>query len=147
MADNVKQTVPFFWVQDIGRSVTFYQTVGFQLTNQWVDEGKLRWCWLQMGGAAIMLQEFWKEGQHANQPTGKLGEGVSIYFICVDALSIYEDVSSKGIDASEPFVGNNMWVTEIRDPDGYHLCFESETNAPEESKLSEWKDRLNASRE
>jgi catechol 2,3-dioxygenase-like lactoylglutathione lyase family enzyme len=33
-----------------------------------------------------------------------------------------------------PFVGNGMWVTEIRDPDGYQLCFESPTDAPEESE-------------
>jgi hypothetical protein len=26
-----------------------------------------------------------------------------------------------------------MWVTEVFDPDGYHLVFESHTNAPEKS--------------
>jgi hypothetical protein len=25
--------------------------------NKWIDEGKLRWCWLEIGDAALMLQE------------------------------------------------------------------------------------------
>jgi hypothetical protein len=38
-----------------------------------VPEGKLRWCWLQLGGAALMLQDFWRHGQHGGAPEGKLG--------------------------------------------------------------------------
>ena len=43
------------------------------------------------------------------------------------------------MEASEPFVGNNMWVTGLTDPDGYKLYFESPTDVPEETKYSEWK--------
>jgi hypothetical protein len=25
------------------------------LTNKWVDQGKLRWCWLELGEAAYQL--------------------------------------------------------------------------------------------
>jgi lactoylglutathione lyase len=32
-----------------------------------------------------------------------------------------------------------MWVTVINDPDGYTLDFESPTDVPEDTKLSEWK--------
>lgn len=137
---NVKQAVPFFGVKDIERSVQYYiNGLGFEMKNKWIVENKLRWCWLQKDEAAIMLQEFWKEGHHANLPSDKLGEGVSIYFICEDALSIYHDLLSRNIDASEPFVGNNMWVTHVKDPDGYNLYFESNTDVPEETKYSEWK--------
>jgi lactoylglutathione lyase len=137
---NVKQAVPFFCVQDIDKSVRYYiNGLGFQLVNQWIDNGKLRWCWLQLGDAAIMLQEFWKEGQHSNSPEGKLGQGVSICFICEDALAIYHEITSKGIQASEPFVGNKMWVTELTDPDGYKLFFESNTDVPEDTTYSEWR--------
>ncbi len=145
MTNNVKQAVPFLWVHDIERSIAFYQTLGFQLINQWVNEGKLTWCWLQIGGAAIMLQEFSKKDHHEDMSVQKLGDGISICFICEDALEIYNEISSKDIDASEPFVGNNMWVTELKDPDDYDLCFESKTDAPEETKLSEWKNSPNAS--
>ena len=43
----------------------------------------------------------------------------------------------RGVDAKRPFVGNGMWVTSMRDPDGYRLEFESVTDAPEESELDE----------
>ena len=134
---NVKQAVPFFWVMDIDASLRYYvDGLGFERINSWVDAGKLRWCWLELGGAALMLQEFWREGRHANLPVGKLGEGVSICFICEDALAIYREVTARGIQASRPFVGNGMWVTSLTDPDGYHIMFESPTDAPEETEYS-----------
>ncbi len=70
-------------------------------------------------------------------PAGKVGEGVSICFICEDALAIYRQVTSRGIQASRPFVGNAMWVTSLSDPDGYRIDFESYTDVPEETVLSE----------
>ena len=137
---NIKQAVPFFWVTDIERSLQYYiDGLGFELRNKWIHEEKLRWCWLQIGDAAIMLQEFWKEGQHANLTASKLGEGVSVCFICNDALAFYNEVIARGIEASEPFVGNNMWVTGLTDPDGYKLYFESDTDVPEETTYSDWK--------
>jgi lactoylglutathione lyase len=137
---NVKQAVPFFMVSDIDASVKYYvDGLGFQMTHRWVDDGKLQWCWLVNGTAGLMLQEICKvpkEGHQPWTPQGKLGEGVSICFICEDALSIYHDVTSRGIQASKPFVGNAMWVTSTTDPDGYRLDFESPTDAPEETEYS-----------
>ena len=136
---NVKQAVPFFSVSVIEESVRYYvDGLGFEMTQKWIDEGKLRWCWLQHGGAALMLQEFPKEGHDSWVPEGKVGEGVSIYFICEDALAIYREITSRGIQASRPFVGNGMWVTSLLDPDGYKVHFESYTDAPEETEFSEW---------
>ncbi len=138
MEANVKQAVPFFMVSNLEASLRYYvDGLGFEMTNKWIDEGKLRWCWLQRGGAALMLQEFKKEGHHAWVTEGKLGVGVSIYFICEDALAIYREVTSRGIQASRPFVGNGMWVTSLSDPDGYRIEFESYTDVPEETEYSE----------
>lgn len=135
---NVKQAVPFFRVKDIEASVHYYvDGLGFKMTRQWVDAGKLRWCWLEHGTAAVMLQEFWRDGPHANLPTEKVGVGVSICFICEDALAIYREVTARGIQASRPMVGNAMWVTSLSDPDGYRIEFESYTDAPEETEYSE----------
>ncbi len=142
---NVQQAVPFFGVKNIAESIRYYvEGLGFQMINKWIDEGELRWCWLQLGGAALMLQEFRKEGHDSYVPAGKVGEGVSICFQCQDALEIYRDISSRGIQTSEPFVGNNMWVVSLRDPDGYLIVFESSTDVPEETKYSEWKSAQNS---
>jgi lactoylglutathione lyase len=135
---NVRQAVPFFGVSDMEASLRYYLNgIGFQMTNKWVHDGKLRWCWLQLGNAALMLQEFWKEGPHDGRPAGKLGQGVTICFICEDALAVYREVTSRGIQASRPFVGNAMWVTSLTDPDGYRIDFESPTDVLEETQYSE----------
>lgn len=127
---NVRQAVPFFGVSSMEASLRFYvDGLGFTMKNRWIDEGKLRWCLLEIGDAALMLQEYRRE----RAPSGKLGEGVTICFICQDALAIYREVTARGITAARPFVGNGMWVTSVSDPDGYRLDFESKTDAPEES--------------
>ena len=131
---NVKQAVPFFHVPDIEASLRFYvDGLGFVLIKQWAPEGRIRWCWLELGGAALMLQEYWRDGQPGGVPEGQLGQGVSICFTCVDALAIYHDLSSRGVAAQRPFVGNGLWVTSVTDPDGYRLEFESPTDVPEET--------------
>jgi lactoylglutathione lyase len=133
---NVKQAVPFFWVSDIQKSLAFYiEGLGFQMTRQWTPEGKLRWCWLELGDAALMLQEF--PPNHPKLAGAKLGQGVSICFMCQDALAIYRETTARGIAASEPQVGNGLWVTCMLDPDGYRVDFESPTDVPEETRLSE----------
>lgn len=124
---NVKQAVPFFGVSSMEASLRFYvDGLGFRMTNQWMDEGKLRWCRLEIGAAALMLQEFRKEGHDSWRPSGKLGEGVNICFMCEDALAIYHEAKSRGIAARRnPFVGNRLWVVSFTDPDGYRVDFES----------------------
>jgi lactoylglutathione lyase len=137
---NVEQAVPFFRVTSMETSLRFYvDGLGFEMKKKWTPDGdgKIRWCWLQHGNAAIMLQEYRKEGPNSWVPDGKLGVGVSISFQCKDALAIYREVTARGIVAKRPFVGNAMWVTSVQDPDGYKLEFESFTDVPEETVFSE----------
>ena len=80
-----------------------------------------------------MLQDFRREGGASWSPDGKLGLGVSIFFICDDAVAIYREATKRGLNASMPRVGNGMWVTSLRDPDGYSVEFESRTDVPEDT--------------
>lgn len=135
---NVRQAVPFFRVASMEASLRFYlDGLGFRMAKNWIVEGQVRWCWLEIGDAALMLQEFRAEGKNSRKPAHRVGEGVSICFICEDALSLYREFKSRSIDAATPFVGNGMWVTSVTDPDGYRLEFESETETPEETVYSE----------
>jgi lactoylglutathione lyase len=137
---NVKKVVPFFRIADMERSLRFYMDgLGFTMKYRWIPEDKIRWCWLELGGAALMLQEYKKEGPHSLANKGTLGLGVSLCFQCQDALALYHDYVAKGLAPCEPFVGNNMWVTHLDDPDGYRVEFESLTDVPEETKLSDLK--------
>jgi lactoylglutathione lyase len=138
---NVKQVVPFFMVSSMERSVHYYvDGLGFTMKNKRVSQGK----------AALVLAGAGRRGVDASGapptpghdswvPAQKVGEGVSLCFQCEDASAIYHVVRSRGIEAEEPLVGNRMWVTELPDPDGYRLFFESVTDVPEETKLSEVK--------
>jgi catechol 2,3-dioxygenase-like lactoylglutathione lyase family enzyme len=130
--NNVQQAIPFFLVTNMETSIRYYvDGLGFEMTKKWIPKDKIEWCWLQLGDAALMLQTFRKI------PEQKVGVGVSICFQCEDALQIYRDVTSRGIEARRPFVGNAMWVTTLTDPDGYKIEFESPTDVPEETEHSE----------
>ena len=136
---NLRQVVPFLGVTDMERSLRFYlDGLGFTIMNKWEPEGRIRLCWLTRGGASIMLQEFVKEGHGGQRPEGVLGQGVNLCFQCEDAVALYRELRSRGLEAREPFVGNSMWVTGLSDPDGYKLDFESATDVPEDTALSEF---------
>ncbi|MGC2448393.1 MAG: VOC family protein [Candidatus Sulfotelmatobacter sp.] len=139
---NVKQAVPFFGVTNMESSLRFYvDGLGFKMKNFWIPDrpedhpdGRIRWCCLELGEAAIMLQEFLPE----RRPKEALGTGVNVCFQCEDALALYREFKSRGIQTRErPSVGNHLWVVALTDPDGYRIEFSSPTDAPEESELQE----------
>ncbi len=131
---NVQQAVPFFMVSNIQASLRFYvDGLGFTRTKQWIVDDKIRWCWLEIGNAALMLQEFRHE---SSLSAAKLGQGISVCFQCRDAIAIYHEAIARGLQPRTPFVGNQMCVTVFNDPDGYNLDFESPTTAPEETVYS-----------
>jgi lactoylglutathione lyase len=123
---NVKQAVPFFGVTNMETSLRFYVGgLGFKMKRWWIPDhvqgdyktdGRIVWCWLELGEAAIMLQEFMPEWQ----PKETLGTGVNVCFHCVDALALYREFKSRGIQTrNRPSVGNRFWVVPVTDPDGY----------------------------
>ena len=125
-------------ITDMERSLAFYRDgLGFQVKITWTPRGTIEWCWLELGKAAIMLQEYRKDLPPEHSPQGKLGEGVSICFMCRDAIAIYHQAKERGLQVKRPFVGNRLWVTEFIDPDGYKLDFESPTDLPEETVYRE----------
>lgn len=139
---NVKQAVPFFGVTNMESSLRFYvDGLGFKIRHQWIPDraednpdGRIRWCWIELGDAAIMLQEFRPEGR----PKETLGTGIHVCFMCDDALALYREFKSRGIQTRKrPFVGNRLWVVPVSDPDGYLIEFESPTDALEESELQD----------
>src|SRR5262245_18965646 len=69
---TVKQAVPFFGVSNIEDSVRYYvEGLGFEMTKQWVDDGKLRWCWLNQA-----TQHWYSTGSGSDR--APFGECVSV---------------------------------------------------------------------
>ena len=135
---NVRQAVPFFLVEDMAASLRFYvDGLGFRMTRSWRPESpdKVAWCWLEIDSAALMLQEFWRRGEETGRPVGELGLGVSVCFLCSDALAIRRAALERGRAPSRnPFVGNRLWVVSYVDPDGYRIDVESSTDVSEDTE-------------
>ena len=136
---NLQLAVPFFMVTNMETSLKFYvEGLHFETKFSWIgDDGKVRWCWLQRGEVALMLQEYSNEARAKATKEGKFGVGVTICFLCEDAIAFYHELKGRRLEPTRPFVGNSFWVTTIADPDGYRLDFESKTDAEEESVYEE----------
>jgi catechol 2,3-dioxygenase-like lactoylglutathione lyase family enzyme len=118
-------------------SVDFYVGgLGARIVSRWEPEGELRWCRLELGDSALMLQTF-GPALRQRDPASRLGLGVSLAFQCADAIALYRGFRAGGLDASEPFAGNGLWNTSVTDTDGYVLEFCSPADVPEETRFSE----------
>jgi len=124
MPVKVHHLVPLLFVEDIFRSAVFYQErLGFEMTQKWEPDGKLAWCELVRGGAAVMLQQALPD---EDGPAEGRGRGVGFFFICDDAGAMHADLTSRGLAIAPPkaaFYGMNQLF--VKDPDGYELCFQS----------------------
>jgi lactoylglutathione lyase len=128
----IEQVVPFLSVSNIHTSVDFYTAgLGGSIKHRWEPGGVLKWCWVQLDAAALMLQEFTDAEGNPKQIEGKRGEGVTLCFFCTDAREVYTKLKQNGRNPQVPYVGNGLWVTTIFDPDGYKIDFESVTSEPE----------------
>lgn len=138
---NVMAVVPLLMVTDMEKSLAFYiDGLGFTIRNRWIPDGRLRWCWMSLGGAALMLQEAVESTRERMAAAGTLGNGAALYFQCGDALAIYREAAARGMHAlREPQVGNFAWEVFFSDPDGYKINFSSPTDVPDETLLSESK--------
>lgn len=135
---GVQQLVPLLMVQNMERSLSFYvEGLEFEIKKTWAPEGRIRWCWLELGGAALMLQEWGAGDPHRTKLDSHVGTGVGFNYQCRDAIAFYEVAKARGLPIQKPFVGNSMWVASLTDPDGYGLHFESPTDAPEESQYQD----------
>lgn len=137
---NIQFSTPLFMVSNMETSLKFYvDGLGFKIMNTWTPRGTIEWCWLQREGGSIMLQEARVTTDKPYLAGNKPGAGVSIWFQCLDSLVLYHEFLDNGIKPDEPFVGNGLWDVHVADPNGYHLHFESKTDAGEETRYSEWR--------
>jgi len=54
-ADRVSDLIPFVHVGDLGRSVAFYERLGFSVKATHEHAGQLDWAALEAGSAQLML--------------------------------------------------------------------------------------------
>lgn len=129
-AVQVSAIVPTITVDDLQKSIAFYEAFGFTVDEKWEDNGTLLGVMLRAGKSRIGLnQDDWKKGRDR-----KKGVGVRLSLSMSTAQNVDEiarRAKSAGITLkSEP--QDTEWKSrafEVIDPSGFVLTIFSETPA------------------
>lgn len=115
------KTVASLGVADIQRSLEFYRTLfGFQIADSYEQDGDMVWCWLQTGGADLMLQQLSEEQQITLDPA--IGQSWVLFMRVQDIHAVHRQLRRAGGEAEdirETSYGTLEFVA--KDPDGYDL--------------------------
>jgi RNA polymerase sigma factor (sigma-70 family) len=144
LVQRFETVIPVMSVAAVERTLDCYvEGLGFTPVESG-DSGAGRRVRLQNGRSELII-----EGPRAAQTTAGPAlrrEGPSVSIACSDAIAVYRVAKARGLHAGRPFVGNGRWVTEIIDPDGFTVAFETPATAPEDTVLDEPADAVPASR-
>jgi uncharacterized glyoxalase superfamily protein PhnB len=119
-AVQISAIVPTLTVDDLQKSITFYQALGFTVDERWEDKGMLLGVMLRAGKSQIGLnQDDWKKGRDR-----KKGIGVRLSLSTTQNVDeIARRAKSAGITLkSEP--QDTEWKSrafEVIDPSGFLL--------------------------
>ena len=117
--------VPSLTVDDLQKSLTFYEALGFTVSERWEDNGTLQGVMLRAGKTEFGLsQDDWKKGRDR-----KKGVGMRLFLATSQNVDeVAARAKSAGIVlVSEPH--DTEWKTrafEVVDPSGFLLTLGSE---------------------
>jgi uncharacterized glyoxalase superfamily protein PhnB len=120
------ELIPLLNVEDVSRSLAFYQTaLGARVENRWDLEGTVRWARIGFEGGQLMLNT--PDGASSTERRGRpeFADAV-LYVMCEDAPQRREKLLAAGLEAGplrEEDYGNAEFA--VRDPDGYTIRFSS----------------------
>ena len=127
-AVQIGAIVPTLTVDDLQKSIAFYEALGFAIDERWEDKGTLLGVMLRAGNIQLGLnQDDWKKGRDR-----KKGVGVRLSFSTTGSVDeIAKRAKSAGITLkSEPH--DTEWQSrafEVSDPSGFLLTIYSEASA------------------
>ena len=115
-AERVTGLIPFVQVADVGRSIAFYELLGFEVTDTYVHEGKLDFAALESGSARTMLVR-------AAGPIDPRQQTVRFYLYAEDLDALRSHLNENDINPGPIVDGSPGPQREMtaRDPDGYCL--------------------------
>jgi len=122
---NAKSILTGLTVDDLGKSITFYEALGFSVGQRWEQDGTLLGVMLQAGALELGLnQDDWKKGR--NRQKG-IGTRLNIETTqSIDEIAARVKAAGFALD-SEP--SDTEWKTrqfELTDPSGFKLTVSSE---------------------
>ena len=123
---QISAIVPNLTVDDLQKSITFYEALGFTVDERWEENGKLLGVMLRAGRNQIGLsQDDWKKGRDR-----KKGIGMRVFMSTTQNVDeIAKRAKNAGVTlASEPH--DTEWKSgrafEVSDPSGFLLTISSE---------------------
>ena len=128
-AVQISAIVPTLTVDDLQKSIAFYEALGFAIDERWEDKGTLLGVMMRAGKTEIGLnQDDWKKGRDRQKGVG-VRLSISTTRGNVDELA--KRARNAGITLkSDPH--DTEWKSrafEVSDPTGYLLTIYSDTSA------------------
>ena len=126
---TAKTVVPSFTVDDLPKSIAFYEGLGFAVSDRWEENGALVGVMLQAGAHEIGLsQDDWKRGRNRQK-----GIGMRVH---IETSQNIDDLAGRAKAAGltldkDPY--DTPWKTrafEVTDPSGFKLTISSEYEEP-----------------
>jgi uncharacterized glyoxalase superfamily protein PhnB len=126
MATTVDSTLqatgimPSLTVNDLQQSITFYQGLGFGVTERWEDNGVLLGVMLVAGNSQIGLsQDDWKKGHDRAK-----GQGLRLYLGTkqnIDEVAARAKAAGIKLDSEPHDTDWGSRAFEVTDPSGFQL--------------------------
>jgi predicted lactoylglutathione lyase len=127
---RISAIVPTLTVDDLQKSISFYEALGFAIDERWEEKGTLLGVMLRAGTTRIGLnQDDWKKGRDR-----KKGIGVRLSLSTTTPESV-DEIAGRARNAgvtlkSDPHDTEwNSRAFEVSDPSGFLLTIFSETPA------------------
>ena len=113
-----RNLTPMAFVADVGVSIAFYRTIGFDVGDTFASDGgsEPTWAWLKSDGADLMLAR-------ASHPVIADQQAVLFYLYCDDVATKHAELAAAGVAPSgitTPFYAPRGEFR-VADPDGYVL--------------------------
>ena len=128
-AVQISAIVPTLTVDDLQKSIAFYEALGFAIDERWEEQGTLRGVMLRAGKTQIGLnQDDWKKGRDRKK-------GIGVRLAISTTTGHVDEIAKRARNAgitlkSEP--RDTEWKSrafEVSDPSGFLLTIFSEASA------------------
>ena len=128
-AVQISAIVPTLTVDDLQKSITFYEALGFAIDERWEEKGTLVGVMLRAGRTQIGLnQDDWKKGRDRQK-------GIGVRLSISTSRDSVDEIAKRARNAgitlkSEPH--DTEWESrafEVIDPTGHLLTIFSDTSA------------------
>jgi catechol 2,3-dioxygenase-like lactoylglutathione lyase family enzyme len=129
VAIAIRGICPLLQVFDMPTALRFYRDVlGFSEVEKSGPGDDVGWAWLRHGGAELMLNTAYDEGERppVPDPARVAAHADTIVFMgCEDLDAAYAYLQARGVTSEPPRVAPyGMRQLYATDPDGYGLCFQ-----------------------